>query len=101
VLVVLAANRERIVPEGIDGPPDLVVEIASPSTATYDRAKKLHAYERGGVPEYWIADPIARTVEVLVLSDAAYRSQGVFHGQALLPSKIVPGFPVRVAQFFA
>jgi Uma2 family endonuclease len=57
VLVVLQAHRNRIVPQGVDGPPDLVVEIASPSTATYDRDRKLHAYERGGVPEYWIADP--------------------------------------------
>ncbi len=101
VLVVLAANHERIMPDGVDGSPDSVVEIASPSTATYDRDKKLHAYERSGVPEYWIADPIARTIEVLVLREGAYHPQGVFQGQGLLPSTIVPGFPVRVTQFFA
>ncbi len=86
--------------EGLYGPPDLVVEIASPSTATYDRDKKLHAYERGGVLEYWIADPIARTIEVFVLDENVYRSLGVFQGQALLPSTVVPGLAVRVAQFF-
>ena len=101
VLVVLEINRERIVPEGMDGPPDLVVEIASPSTATYDRDRKLHAYELGGVPEYWIADPNARTVEVFVAEEGVYRSLGVFQGQGLLPSKVVPGFPIKVAQFFA
>lgn len=101
VLVVLEANLGRITREGVYGPPDLVVEIASPSTATYDRDKKLHAYERGGVPEYWIADPIARTIEVFVVEDQVYRSLGVFQGQALLPSTVVPGLPVRVAQFFA
>jgi Uma2 family endonuclease len=101
VLVVLDANVGRITPEGVYGPPDLVVEIASPGTATYDRDRKLHAYERGGVPEYWIADPNARTIEVFVAEQGVYRSLGVFQGQGLLPSRVVPNMPVRVAQFFA
>jgi Uma2 family endonuclease len=101
VLVILEANIERVTKQGVYGPPDLVIEIASPSTATYDRDKKLHAYERGSVPEYWIADPIARTIEVFVAEEQVYRSLGVFQGQALLPSTVVPVLPVRVAQFFA
>jgi Uma2 family endonuclease len=100
ILVIVQANLHRVVRVGLDGPPDLVVEIASPSTATYDRDRKLHAYERGGVTEYWIADPIAHTIEVFVLENGQYRSRGVFQGQALLPSVVVPGLPVRVAQFF-
>jgi len=38
-------------------PPLLVVEVASPSTRRYDRGAKLGAYDRGGVPVYWIVDP--------------------------------------------
>ena len=38
-------------------PPLLVVEVASPSTRRYDRVTKLDAYDRGGVPAYWIVDP--------------------------------------------
>ncbi len=41
----------------------LVVEIASPSTARVDRYRKRAAYQRHGVPEYWIVDPAARFVE--------------------------------------
>ena len=77
------------------------MEIASPSTAGYDRREKQNAYARAGVPEYWIADPASRTVEVLALEQGAYRSLGVFQGKATLPTKIVPEFPVRVGQFFA
>lgn len=101
VLVVLNANFDIITPEKIVGAPDLVVEIASPSTATYDRSKKLGAYERAGVHEYWIVDPFAHTVELLVLEQDRYRSLGVFRGAAKLPSTVVPGLPVRVEQFFA
>ena len=101
VIVVLNANLGIITPSHIIGAPDLIVEIASPSTAGYDRRTKQDAYARAGVPEYWIADADARTVEVLVLERGAYRSAGVFRGQATLPSQVIAGLPVQVEQFFA
>ena len=101
VSVVLQANVDRITPRGILGPPDLVVEIASPSTATHDRGRKLAAYEAAGVPEYWLVDPFAHTVEVLVLTGGRYRTRGLFQGGQTLPSTVVTELPVRVEQFFA
>lgn len=101
VIVVLTANSGVITPSRIVGALDLVVEIASPSTATYDRSKKLAVYERAGVGEFWIADPVARTVEVLLLEANGYGSKGVFGGKSLLPSRAVPGLPAQVQQFFA
>ena len=101
VLVVLNANLDVITPSRIVGAPDLVIEIASPSTAAYDRRAKQDAYARGGVPEYWVADPATRTVEVTALEQGTYRVVGVYQNQALLPSKVLPDLPVRVAQFFS
>lgn len=43
--------------------PILVIEVASPSTARYDRAVKRVAFQEVGIPEYWIVDPDARLVE--------------------------------------
>jgi len=100
VVVILNIHAERITDSGIIGAPDLVVEVSSPGTVGYDREKKQRAYARAGVPEYWIADPASRTVEVLELVNGAYRSRGVFEGKATLPSRIVPDFPVHVEQFF-
>lgn len=58
-------ERRGIIGEaGIVGPPDLVVEILSPSTASRDRTIKLRLYERQGVREYWIVDPDENTVDV-------------------------------------
>jgi Uma2 family endonuclease len=79
----------------------MVIEIASPSTAAYDRRAKQDAYAHGGVSEYWVADPATRTVEVMTLEQGAYRVVGVYQNQALLPSRVLPGLPVRVAQFFS
>jgi Uma2 family endonuclease len=101
ILVVLKANEERIKPGKLVGAPDLVVEIASPGTASYDRREKQDAYASAGVPEYWIADPAAKTIEVLVLEQGAYKQKGVFEDQNLLQSQIIPELPVKVAQFFA
>lgn len=46
------------------GPPDLVIEVLSPSTARYDKTVKFLVYEKYGVREYWLADPKRKTVEV-------------------------------------
>jgi len=100
VVVVLNANAGIITPSRIVGSPDLLIEIASPSTTGYDRRTKQDTYARSGVPEFWIADPAARTIELLVLERSGYRSLGVFQNQALLPSLVLPGLPVHVAQLF-
>ncbi len=100
VLVVLNDNISIITKGKIMGAPDLVVEIASPGTATYDRNTKLNTYAHYGVKEYWIAEPITRTVELLILEQGAYRTIGIYQGQAKLPSKIVPDLPVRIEEFF-
>lgn len=100
VIVVLNANLSIITPRNIQGAPDLIVEVSSFGTVTYDRNTKLQVYAAAGVHQYWLADPIARNVEVLVLEEGQYRSLGVFQGQATLPSQIVPDFPARVEQFF-
>ncbi len=101
VMVVLNANRNKITFSRIIGAPDLMVEVSSPGTVGYDREKKQSAYACADVPEYWIADPWSRTVEVLSLVANGYRSLGVFEGKAVLPSQVVPDFPVHVEQFFA
>jgi Uma2 family endonuclease len=100
VLVVLRANRSILTERNVEGAPDLVVEVSSPGTAGYDRTTKQAAYAGGGVPEYWIVDPYAETVEVLVLTDGVYASAGVYREQATLPSRVLPDLPLRVEQFF-
>jgi len=101
LVVLLNTHLERVTEKKISGAPDLAVEIASPSTAAYDRLTKYEKYAQAGITEYWIVKPTRRTVEVLVLENGEYRSLGVFSEQATLPSRVIPGLPVRVEQFFA
>ena len=101
VVVVLNAHLDRVKAKKIVGAPDLVVEVASYSTAAMDRTAKYDTYARVGVTEYWIVKPAGQTVEVFVLEGQEYRSLGIFGGHDLLSSLVVPGLPVRVEQFFA
>lgn len=100
IVVLLKANREKLKDGHIVGAPDLVVEVVSPGSETHDRYRKLAAYARARIPEYWIVDPDSHTVEVLICEGGEYTSQGVYRGKAILPSQIVPGLTVQVEQFF-
>src|SRR6266566_8359648 len=100
VLVVLNAHLDRIQAKKIAGAPDLVVEVASQSTAAIDRVTKFDVYARAGVAEYWMVKPETHEVEVFALEDREYRSLGKFSGQQTLSTHIVPGLLIRVEQFF-
>jgi Uma2 family endonuclease len=101
VLVLLQASRYKEHTQRIIGAPDLVVEVASPKTAPFDRQQKYERYAYNGIPEYWIVDPRNRIVELLVLEAGQYYSLGVFSSPVTLPSRILPGLPTRVEQFFS
>jgi Uma2 family endonuclease len=73
LIVVLPDSQARITPSRIKGPPDLVVEILSPSTAGNDQGLKRTVYEKFGVREYWIVDPTENTLTLLESIDGTYR----------------------------
>ena len=68
-----ASQKGQIRRRFLEGPPAVIVEIQSPSTAALDRVRKLQAYAGAGVPQYWLLDPEAVTLEVLRLDGETYR----------------------------
>jgi len=64
--------------QNIEGAPDLVVEILSPSTAHHDRHTKLLLYAQYRVAEYWIIDPDHKAVELYLLDGETYRVSGIY-----------------------
>jgi Uma2 family endonuclease len=79
----------------IDGAPDLVVEIVSPSSQGYDRVTKLSTYATFGIPEYWIVDPDKDEIRALVLREGAYvpfeqQEDGIIRSEVLAGLEIDP-----------
>jgi Uma2 family endonuclease len=94
-------NLHILTDKRIEGVPDLLVEIASPGTAAYDRREKQDAYARSGVPEYWWVDPGSRTVEVLILEQTGrYRPHKLVERRSPIPSVQLPGLQFPVESIF-
>ena len=100
-IIFIARDRLHIIgPKTIDGPPDLVVEILSPGTRHRDLDTKRAVYARFGVQEYWLVDPDARTVAVLVL--AGNKFERISGGEAgSITSRVLPEFALTVKDVFA
>ncbi|RRR78415.1 MAG: Uma2 family endonuclease [Candidatus Viridilinea halotolerans] len=100
LVVLLRDSAATVTARRIVGPPDLVVEITSPSTASYDRREKRDLYAAVGVREYWLVDPGTRSVELLCLEHGSYHAEYVYTGQAIVPSRVIVGWNVTTAALF-
>src|SRR5579863_4527081 len=99
-LIFVLEEHRHILQDWIRGTPDLVIEVLSPSSVWRDRGPKLRAYARFGVPEYWIADPDARAIELYRLGKEEYESPRIFLEQETLTSPVIPGFILPVGKVF-
>ena len=100
---VLFISKERlhIIEElNIQGAPDLVVEVLSPSTASYDKKIKSKLYFKNGVKEFWLVDPDQQLVEVLIAEEKQWRWAGVFDREDILTTELLPGLEVKLAEVF-
>jgi len=98
---ILREHSNQILEERyFDGAPDLVVEILSPGTAGRDLGAKRTLYERAGVPEYWIVDPVAATIQVLALEGGSFREAGLYRRNETLVSPLLPGLEIPLSKVF-
>ena len=94
-LVFVSKAREHITSRrGVDGAPDLVVEVLSPSTESRDRGLKLHRYAASGVPYYWILDTEGPRIEERVLGEDGYRLVGTFGPGEIFRPTLFPGLEI-------
>lgn len=100
-LIFISNVRAGIIQENfIAGAPELVVEVLSPSTAAHDRATKLPIYADAGVPEVWLIDSQAKTVEVLKLQGRKYLVEATLASDHTLTSALFPGWQLPLTDLF-
>lgn len=86
--------------EAIEGAPDLVVEVLSPSTFYKDLRKKMPAYSQFGVQEYWIVDPETQSIERHARRDDKLQLAQKFSSGETLESVLLPGLQLPVSDVF-
>jgi Uma2 family endonuclease len=102
VLFVGRGKSQAITPLFINGPPDLVVEVLSPSNADFDLTTKRRAYAVAGVPEVWYVDPRDDSVEILRLgADRSYVLVRRLSGADVLVSESFPGLDLPLPTLFS
>jgi Uma2 family endonuclease len=100
-ILFIEKDRFHIIGESaIHGAPDLLVEILSLSTAERDRTLKKTLYARSGVKEFWIVDPTAKTIEVLILRKQGYQLFKRFEVGQTLDSPLLEGLKISLDSIF-
>jgi Uma2 family endonuclease len=99
--ILVVCDKSKIDKRGCKGAPDLVIEITSKSTGSYDRGLKLKKYVNAGVREYWIVDPENKIVQVYT-AQSDNRSSLLFYDETdVAPINIFDDFKIDLAELFA
>ena len=99
--LMVVCDESKVDRRGVHGAPDLIIEILSPATARYDKLIKFNLYQQAGVQEYWLVDPVTRTVCVYVLQDGAYHTGTVYSDNMTVPVSVLNDCHIDLARVFS
>jgi Uma2 family endonuclease len=99
--VFIVCDLKKLDARGMRGAPDWLAEVLSPSTARHDQTIKLSAYERAGVREVWLIDPIDRTLTIYQLEAGYYGRATILELKGQTQLTAVPGVTIDWAHVLA
>ncbi|HEY8931321.1 MAG TPA: Uma2 family endonuclease [Mucilaginibacter sp.] len=100
VLYVSEERIDEIVKDKIEGTPDLAIEILSPSNAYHDLRVKREIYEKYGLKEYIIIDPISQNAVLYTLENGVYVLHKTAQKNEVLYSVILDGLGFDLSYLF-
>jgi len=95
----LQGAKQRLITHDMP-PPDLVVEIVSPQQETRDYRHKRTEYAGRHIPEYWIVDPMAEKVTLLMWVDGLYEEE-IYRGTEAIASRLCPELALTAAELLS
>jgi Uma2 family endonuclease len=94
--ILVVCDRSKLSKGSVDGPPDLVVEILSPSNTQKLMFLKFESYLTAGVREYWVLDPEQKKAQVHILHEGRYLSSA-YKQDAVIPVSVLPPLSIDLA----
>ena len=98
--ISIVCDQSKIDSKGCLGPPDMIVEIQSFSTAKYDLTTKFNLYESSGVIEYWVVYPFEKGIEVFLLQPDGKYNEGTRYETGKIPVFIFGGYEIDLEDIF-
>lgn len=94
-------DKEGIEENRYVGVPTVIVEILSPSNQSHDLVTKMEAYMKYGVKEYWIVNPMLKSIQLYAINEnGVYQQIEVMKETGLIKSEVLKGFQVRLEEIF-
>ena len=89
--LLVVCDPSKIDARGIRGAPDFIIEVLSPSTASYDQIDKRRAYERAGVRELWLIDVVNGLISIHRHDGRRYAAAELLRTEGRIPVGVLPG----------
>ncbi len=99
-IIFISNENKNIIGNNINGVPDLVIEVLSPSNAYYDLTHKKNIYEETGVKEFWTVDPDEKTVEIYKNTNGTFLLFSKAKKSGTVNSKILAGLKIEIEKLF-
>ena len=91
--LLVVCDRNKLGKGSVNGPPDLIVEIVSPSNTNHEMFLKFQNYLESGVREYWVIDPKTKKIQVHIYQSGHYLST-IYKENARIPVTVLPGLDI-------
>ena len=102
--LMVFCDKSKVLMKYARGAPELVVEILSPSTSKWDQNDKFRRYERAGVREYWVIDPLGKWINVYSRGENGRFGKGDLYEpltpRGPVPSRLLEGFRIDPNRLF-
>jgi len=100
IVFIKSENQSIIGKNAIQGVPDLIVEIVSPSSAFYDTIEKKEVYGKYGVTEYWLVFPDEKVIEIFILGKEGYVEFCKSKKKGIVKSNVLEGLEIDSKDVF-
>ena len=92
--ILVVCDASKIDAKGVRGAPDVIIEVLSPSTASFDQIEKRHAYDQAGVRELWLIDVAGGVLTIYRQNGLKFDPPEIVRATGIVPMQALEGLPL-------